>query len=463
MNRSATAAPRSKYDGPRATGRATVEKRGSGQTLAVWLALGAAFTSPWTAVRISGLNVADFLLVAATLAALLAAVCERRRLPIFLWAALPPLALLVIAIINSVVRDHSLWAERATDEWVVGSAAAAGYGGAIPLILRMALAITAVAAIVAGAAEASEDGRMLVERIIRCWAAGAAVSAVYGVITFSFLDNRSPLSGSSFLYHVIAETRAAGLATHPNSFGQSIAVALPVLIYMIGVRRGLGRAATTALVATSFYAIVLSGSRADIVLGSALAAVTVLCLVLTGRKLRPWIPLALAASLPLAILITPALARYLRFGSKSGQLSTSERTASLEAGLNLFDANPLLGAGVGSWGDEMVPLIVLTSGGVIFFVVFYGSLVRPLYRRSGPPGTSFTRILTISAVGVLAFGLLNNAIVERYLYWPFAALFALSLLNGSPRGSMAANETKRGRGQTMTSVETATPQRGSLT
>jgi hypothetical protein len=446
MNRSATVASRTKHGGRRVTQLAAVEKRSSGQTFAIWLALGAAFTSPWTAVRIAGINVADFLLVAATLSALLVAVREGRRLPIFLWAALPPFALLVIAVVNSVVRDHSLWSQRMTDDWVVGSAAGAGYGGAVPLILRMALAITAVAAIVAGAAETSGDGRMLVERIIRFWAIGAAVSAVYGVISFTLFDNRSPLSGTPFLYHVIAETRAAGLATHPNSFGQSIAVALPVLIYMIGVRRGLGRFATIALVVVSFYGIVLSGSRADIALGSVLAAATVLCLVLTGRKLRPWVPLALAVSLPLGMLIAPAMARYLRFGSRSAELSTSERTASLETGLTLFDTNPLLGAGVGSWGDEMVPLIVLTSGGVLFFVIFYGSLARPLYRRSGLPGTSFTRILTISALGVLAFGLLNNAIVERYLYWPFAALFALSLLNDSRHGDKTATENHEGRG-----------------
>lgn len=441
MDRSTTPTSQAKRGESRIVDRPRVHIRSGAQTLAVRLALGAAFTSPWTAVRIAGVNVADFLLVAATLSALFVAVRDGRRLPIFLWATLPPCSLLAIAAVNAVVRDHPLWSQRMADEWAVGSAAGAGYGGAAPLILRMALAMTTVAAIVAGAADSSDNGHKTVERIIRFWAVGAAVSAFYGVVSFSLFGNRSPLSGTPFLYHVVSETRVAGLASHPNSFGQTLAVALPVLIYMIGVTRGLGRASVVTLVAMSFYGIILSGSRADIALGSGLAAVTLLCIIFTGKKLNPWISLALVLSLPASMLLVPKIVNSLRFGSRSGEVSTGERTASLGVGLDLFNANPILGAGVGSWGAEMVPLIVLTSGGVVFFAIFYGSLALPLWRRSHLPRTLFVRVLTIAALGVLAFGLVNNAIVERYLYWPFAALFALSLIHSSRPEAQPTNAT----------------------
>jgi hypothetical protein len=408
------------------------------------MALGASFTSPWTGIRIAGINVADYLLVAATVSTLLIAIRQGRKLPIFLWAALPPLTLLVIAAVNTIVRGHSLWSERMADEWVVGSAVGAGYGGAVPLVLRMALAITAVAAIVVGAAAVAGNGRVIVERIIRAWAIGAAVSAVYGVLSLSLLGNRSPLSGTPFLYQFISESRATGLASHPNSFGQTVAVALPVLIYMIGGTSGIRRMAMVALVAVSGYAIVLSGSRADIVLGFGLAAATVSWLALSRKRLLPWVPFALAALLPLLLLTMPAFTNFTRFSNESGHLSTRERSTSLEIGFDLFGTNPVFGAGVGSWGAEMVPLIVLTSGGIVYFALFYGSLARPICWRSRLPRTTFVQMLTISALAVLAFGLVNNAIVERYLYWPFAALFALSLIN---TGSTTAGSTTQRRGR----------------
>jgi hypothetical protein len=123
----------------------------------------------------------------------------------------------------------------------------------------------------------------------------------------------------------------------------------------------------------------------------------------------------------------PAILDATRFFDKLGQISTAMRLANLERGLDLFNSNPLFGSGVGSWTYEMVPLILLTSGGLLYFIVFYGSLAYPILVRPRSSGGMFVPILVISAVSVFAYGLLGNGIFERYLYWPFAALFALSL------------------------------------
>lgn len=406
--------------------RTSTHPRGAIQTLVIWLALGAAFTSSWTGIRIAGINVADCFLAAASFLAVLVAVSKGGRLPIYGWATLPPVALLFIAAIDSIVRGNPLWSHQIANEWAVGSAVGVEQGGAIPLILRMLLAMTAVAIVVASVAD-NDDGDALVRKIIYTWAAGAAVGAVYAVAASSPLGKSLALGDLPFVYYVASETRATGLAYHPNSLGQSIAVALPVLIYLIGTTRGLANVATIAVVPISLYAIILSGSRAAVLLGAVLTVVTLTYLVKATKRIRIWVVPAIILSGMLSTSIAQKLIDKSRFDERSTYFSDTIRRASIQSGIALFESNPLFGAGVGSWNAEMVLLIVLTSGGLIYFTIFYGSLIRPLIMRTRSSGNSLEVILTISAIGVLAFGLLNGSIVERYLYWPFVALFALRL------------------------------------
>lgn len=406
--------------------RTSKHSRGAIQTLVIWLALGAAFTSPLTGIRIAGINVADCFLVGASCLAVLVAVSKGRRLPIYGWATLPPVALLVIAAIGSIVRGDPLWSRQIANEWAVGSAAAVEQGGAIPLILRMLLAMTAVAIVVASVAD-YDNGDALVKKIIYAWAAGAAVSAVYAAVESTPLGKSLALGDLPFVYYVASETRATGLAYHPNSLGQSIAVALPVLMYLIGTTRGLAKVAAMSVVPISLYAIILSGSRSAVLLGAVLTVVTFAYLMKAAKGISVWVVLTIILFGMLSTSTAQKLIDRSRFDERATYFSDTLRRAAVQGGIDLFDSNPLFGAGVGSWNAEMVLLIVLTSGGLIYFTIFYGSLIRPLITRTGSSGNSLEVILTISAIGVLAFGLLNGSIVERYLYWPFVALFALRL------------------------------------
>ncbi|MBX7446623.1 O-antigen ligase family protein [Mycolicibacterium sp. 3033] len=286
--------------------------------------------------------------------------------------------------------------------------------------------MTAVAIVVAGVAD-DDDGDALVRKIIYTWAAGAAVSAVYTVAESSPLGKSLALGDLPFVYYVASETRATGLAYHPNSLGQSIAVALPVLIFLVGKTRGLANVATISVVLISLYAIILSGSRAAVLLGAVLTVVTLTYFMKASKGFRVWVVPTIILSVMLSTSIAQKLVDRSRFDERSTYLSDTTRRAAVQSGIDLFGSNPIFGAGVGSWNAEMVLLIVLTSGGLIYFAIFYGSLIRPLIMRTRPSGNSLEAILTISAIGVLAFGLLNGSIVERYLYWPFVALFALRL------------------------------------
>jgi len=404
-----------------------VEKtRGNGTSrVSLTLAFAAALTSTWNGVHIAGIKIADYFLVAGTVSVLLAAAINGRRLPIFAWAVLPPGSLLFIALIGSAVREDPLTSRYAGKQFIEGNAPVFGETvGALPLIARMALALTAVAIIVAGVSDNMQDRSVIVERLMRTWAAGAAISAAYGVI--NHIINIPILAHLPFIAR-IAVSRVSGLGNHPNSFGQALVTALPMLVYMFIASRGFTKFATALSLPITLYAIVLSESRAAILFGTIFAVVIFMFLVISGRRIHIGIFPIMMVLVPLTIVALPTALAKTRFFSSNGQESNTLRRLALARGIDMFNSNPLLGAGVGTWIAEMVPLIVLTSGGLLYLVIFYGSLTYPILVRPRSTGDVFVPMLVISAVSVFCYGLLGNGIYDRCLYWPFAALFALSL------------------------------------
>lgn len=398
--------------------------------LSVSLVLGAAFTSTWTGVHVAGLKLTDYFLLGGAVCVMITVISDGRRLPIYAWALIPPASLLLITLTRSLLIGEPLTSpSSALKMYIVGDAPAfKELGGALPLVARLALALTAVTFILTGVSESARDGRVLISRIMRIWAAGAATNAAYSVIAHT--SKISALANLSFLTH-LSSPRASGLANHPNSLGQAIVTALPMLIYVAATAHGFAKLVWALAVPLSFYAIYLSGSRAALLFGVVFASATFVYLVASGTRPKTWVLPAVMFVLPLAIIAAPTLLRNSRFFDSTGKKSDLGRVANLQRGLELFNSNPLFGTGAGSWMDEMVPLIVLTSGGLLYFVIFYGSLSHPLRVRPHSSDNKFVVILVISCACVLVCGLLSNYIGERYLYWPFAALFALSLHQNS--------------------------------
>jgi hypothetical protein len=273
------------------------------------------------------------------------------------------------------------------------------------------------------------------------WAAGAAISGAYSVVD-SALGNSIIPSNLPFLYHYDSLTRANGLTHHPNALGQTITLALPLLIYMVGATRGWAKAVMTLLLPISMYAILLSGSRGALLGGTVMAVATFAYLVISGKRIHALVVPVVMCLVPLAIVIVPAVLGSTRYFTKSGDISDGARHAKFQRGLDLFETNPVFGAGVGRWFSEVAPLNILVSGGILFFFVFYGALAYPLLTRSRSSGGAFASILVISGLGVFGYGLLNNGIVERYLYWPFAALFALSLAHSQRTNTATVNRIR---------------------
>ncbi|QKJ20265.1 O-antigen ligase family protein [Microbacterium hominis] len=387
-----------------------------GRAAAIVIAL-AAFTGSWTGFRIAGLNISDYLLVLAALLVVWSTVTRRWRLIVQWWSVIPVVVLAVYAAIGFVVFDHPLIGSKNASRFVAGTAVGDELSGALLLVARMALSLTVVALLVAnyfGAEQRTTDLR----RLGAWWAWGAAVSAA-----FAIAQHYLGVADLPFQFHIISP-RANGFANHPNSLGQSVALALPILVLLTLSRRRLVRLLAIASTVLGILAVYLSGSRAALLIGTASVIVSV-AYVMVKSRWRAWLLPAGAVMVAVALLVAGPILATTRFGDPAGAESTGFRLVALDTAWRWFGQSPLFGVGVASWIGEMVPLIVLTSGGIVYFLVFYGSLAVPLVRRPLCPVDPWLVILVITGLGVLAFGVLNNAIVERYLYWPLALLFAM--------------------------------------
>jgi hypothetical protein len=378
------------------------------------------------------MTLVDCLLTTAAVFVLVQAARTRNRLPIYAWMVLPPLTLLVIALMGAVVRGDSLMSSRVRSEWIIGNAVGADVSGAIPLIGRMTFSLTVVAVIVIGISAGKRGSSLIIRRIMYVWATGAAVSGAYAIVALTSIGRSLNLRELPFLTYLASKTRLNGLAHHPNSLGLTIALAFPMLIYMATVFRGRPKAVIISLVPVSALALFMSGSRGALLLVTVLSVTTFAYLVGSRKRISVGALLFVLFLPALAIVTLPRIIQATRIFSKDGQQSTEGRLAKVSNGIEIFYSNPLFGAGVGSWSGELVPLILLTSGGVFYTAIFYGSLARPLLSSPKGLGGDFAAILLITSFGVLFSGFLNNGYVERYQYWPFAALFALGLAHGSP-------------------------------
>jgi hypothetical protein len=296
-----------------------------------------------------------------------------------------------------------------------------------------------VVIILVGLYDNTPNREAFLKRIMFFWAVGATFSGAYAV----FQQFTPALGNLPFLYRLLSSNRFVGLTNHPNHLGLATAISLPVLIYTASSARGLTRLVSVLAVPVSMYATFLSGSRAALVAGPAIFAVTCIYFLIATNRIPEWVPLAAPFMLLSAIVIIPKVIQGSRFADESAGASTVARITDIEQGRADILANPFFGVAIGAPAPTMVPMAILVYGGIFFFTVFYGSLI---YSLIGPRihERTFAAILLITAASVLCYGLLGNAWLDRYLYWPFAALFAININNRRLRTTEAGEIRSRG-------------------
>jgi hypothetical protein len=368
----------------------------------------AALLSPWSGLRLGAFNAADVFLLASLLVGGAWAAVARSRVQLELWIWLP-----TIAVIPLLGRDVIVLGLDPLAPPMLGTV-----GEGIPPLIFAARVILSTL-VVALCLALGWRSRLFLIRVVGWWWFGAVLSAAYAILQASSIAPELDLQQTVG----VTSGRYPGLASHPNALAQASTLALiaPLLF-----PRKRGRDVVVGVGQVFLLAsVVISGSRAGLLVG---AVVLTLVIIRVVRD-RRWWGLALPATpivLALIVAVGPGLLAQTRLSESEGTaMSNIGRAVSIDSGVSLFVANPLLGSGLGSWVGELAPLIFLASGGIVLLAAYAGFIAGPslaFLRTGARPIDSYVGLLVLGAI--LAFGMLNNGIFERYNFWvPLVAYF----------------------------------------
>lgn len=406
------------------------------ESLATALLCASAFSASWNGLHLGSLQIVDMTLVMAMGILALSAIAQHRlwpsTAPFWLWfAATGVLACMIIrqivpisaAYMSGRVDLHGLHGEPSQSSMVSG--------------IQWLVALVVLPLCVSGAT-CRQVSR--IASIATFWLLGVAVSCVVGLLdSIGATQISASLIGDGVDY----SGRQAGLCAHANSLGVSAVLAFPVATWLAR------RRPVTGLLLQLLLAVgtILSGSR-----GAQLMLVLVAGLMfVTARQSRgPMLRLvgaALVAS-PLAISAMGGLSTIqgtlLRFGESGGSADSSnaERHQIAVQGLHDFALHPLAGVGL----DQLtyahnIYLQILSSGGLILMLGFGSYMVFALaegrlVRRHFP----LADYLMVTIMTWLVLGMVENSLVDRFLYFPVAMIAAMGTSLAAEKSSMPPTE-----------------------
>ncbi len=361
----------------------------------------AALTASWTTVAVGGNNIVDYLLILA-LGVLIAARFNKTR-SIFVsgWMLLPLVASLII----------TCWAI------VVGSADSPDS----TMQLRIFLSTAAVAVLLTSLA--ADGGSRELQRVLRLWSLGIAISAAVAILTsFGILH-------PSEVFVQKSGSRLSGLTSHPNALAFSLVMGIAPIMYLAGVARSWIRSLGWILaMIVVVWGLVLTGSRAGLIVGLPVLAIAVVLWLRSTRLRVVLVPLTILVGVALAFTI-PALLADTRLG-QGAEDSDAGRILINEAAMRWFYDSPVFGGGYDVMHGVAVPIMVLSGGGIILAIGYYAFLLRPVPVLLAGRALPIAQMGLLSLLAFLAFGVLNPVWMERITYWPALIAALVILLRG---------------------------------
>lgn len=404
---------------------------------ATMLTLGA-FAASWNGLHLGSVQLVDLALMMALGLLVLTSLGTRRlwpaRVPLWLFIASAAIALVIVArnwfpispaYLSSRVDLQGLHGEPAP------SASMAG--------LQWLVAILVLPMCVAGV---SGHSTKRLERMMKAWAWGVGLSA-----TVALTDRVGITAVSRALIGegVDYGGRQAGLCAHANSLGVSSVMVFPVAVWI--ARRHPFRGLVLQLLL--LVGVVLSGSRgAQALLGG-------LCVLMVfaspkSRTALVRLTIASAALSPLAVTLLGGLDEILgslfRFGGAGdGSDSNSERAQIAVQALHDFALHPLFGVGL----DQLtyahnIYLQLASSGGLVLLtavMLFFLSAVIQGWSQRRQHDLVF--YLIVSLVAWLTIGMVENSLVDRFLYFPVGAIVGYAAADRAQRSAGAENPAGR--------------------
>lgn len=311
--------------------------------------------------------------------------------------------------------------------------------GSLESALRFSVALGVMPLIVMIAASTPHR----IQRAVDAWLLAAAANSAVGALDLLGVTNIGmSLTSVDF---VTFTDRASGLTYHPNHLGLVTAMALPVAIARLG-SGGLRGLAAMAIVPLLIVGVVESGSRGALLAAVASAGLVFILGVRTER-LRMTVLMFAAPIVTFALLVavlghgelTGAIA-FERLGGGGGAAqSDQERIMTLRQSLDQAGEHALVGEGFAVVRSaHNIYLQLLQAGGVLallgFLVFAWSTLLRTrwlaLSSNGSPSWLTALAAGTGASISVwLLFGLVGNAIYDRYLYVPVGVVLALSLVH----------------------------------
>jgi hypothetical protein len=405
----------------------TTERRPG--NLAYWLVVVAAFTAAWSGVNVGSVKLVDVVLAVAAVTAVSALASIPLHPP--WWVNVGAIAIGTILVVHVIApTSYRYLNSRLRPNGTVLTQGEAPYVVGLEWLVALLVLPWLVVSVV------NRTGRP-VHPIAWAWMAGAALSAGVALSDFFGLSQIGPeLTGLSHL-----SDRETGLATHPNNLGFSCVMTLPVAIHLASKRHLLGVGCLALLVC----GILVSGSRGS-QLGLVLALVLTAVVVPSRARLTP---LMVYITCWVGVItvwqwgtVNAQFGEMLRFANTGDTFrSNSLRSLLARQALADFDYNPMIGIGYEVLVDaHSIYLQILAAGGLLLasgIMLFWFGLVRAGWRlRHVDPIAMF---LVASVVVWLAVGLVENQLTDRYIYFPVAAIAAMTVRHQGKLDAAAAD------------------------
>ena len=282
-----------------------------------------------------------------------------------------------------------------------------------------------------------------VHMLVDAWLVAAAINSV--VAASDLLGaTRVGLSLTS-LDFVTYTDRAPGLTGHPNHLGLVAAMALPVAVSRLGAG-GVRGLAALIFVPLLIMGVGVSGSRGAFIAAAA-GIVMLFAFEISTRRARTTL-LLFGAPVVTFVLVVSMLGNNelagsvtierLRGGAGAG-LSDEQRRQTLKESLEEALAHPIVGAGFAEVRTAHNIYIQLLQAGGLLALAGFASFAAAIIRRArwlAHPARGSPRWLTSLASGCgasvsvwLLFGMVGNAVYDRYLYIPVGMTLALALVH----------------------------------